>query len=176
MEGNIDKFTLFTEGATLIFKKWAAFRLTLDHNPEILDEYIDDEEDPEQEELEINVLLRALLEDIFAEYSNKGIEIKVSKMLYEFLCDNYDTYLEDKSEELVAKSLKRLFDELISGKNEYLNKLREQDKTFNYSVYSIKFPIEESTEDVEMAVEKLKIENEPDEDGFVEVKKGKKGF
>jgi hypothetical protein len=182
MENNDNVFTNFTEGATLIFKKWSGFRLTLDHNPDILDEYVEEEEDEMQddespEELEINFLLKALWEDIYLELSKGQIEKFIAKMLYDFLSENFDTYLEDESESLVARSLTRLYTELKENKSEYLNRLREIDKTFNYSAYSIKFPIEiveTDTQDLQTGVEKMKIE--PDEEGFVEVKKGKKKF
>ena len=173
MEKLIDgKFELFTEGATLIFKICAAFRLTLDHIPEFLDEYIEDEEDEENDELEINFLLKALFEDIYLEIQKGSIDIVIAKMLYDFLSENYDTYLEDESEQLVARSLKKLYTEINENKTEFIDKLREVDKTFNYSVYSIKFPIEEIQDEIKTN-DKMEVDNEPDEDGFVEVKKGK---
>jgi hypothetical protein len=180
MENLNDKLLLFSEGATLIFKKWAGFRLSLDHNPEFLDDYVENEEDEENEndELELNFLLRALFEDTYMAIAKGEIEKTISEMLYEFLTDNFDTFLEDDSEKLVARSLIRLFNEIKENNFEYINKLREGDKTYNYSVFSIKFPIE-NNEDINMD-EKPKDDNkmdvEPDEEGFVEVKKGKKKF
>jgi hypothetical protein len=177
MEGNTNKQAMFFEGSTLIFKKWSAFRLTLDNNPEILDEYVEElEYDENQEEiLEVIHMYNLLLCDIYTHLENGYDMIQtIAELLQSFFEDFFETFLEDDSKDIVAKNLIKLFRELKEGKTEFLDKLREVDKTFNYKIYSIEFPIVDIPVEEEVKIEKLTIQNEPDEDGFVEVGKKKK--
>jgi hypothetical protein len=52
----LEKFDLFKNGSFNIFKKWQAFRMALDQNPEFLTVYQDDE----KTELEIYYILRCV--------------------------------------------------------------------------------------------------------------------
>jgi hypothetical protein len=168
---------LFFEGTTLIFKKWSAFRLTLDNNPEVLDEYVEEIEfDENQEEiLEVVHMYNLLLCDIYTHLENGYDMIQsIAELLISFFQDFFDTYLEDDSEKAVAKSIIRLFKELKEGKTEFLDNLREINKKFNYKIYSIEFPIIDVPVEEEVKIEKLTIKNDPDEDGFIEVGKKKK--
>lgn len=63
---------LFFEGVQLLFKKWSAFRLALDNNPQILSQYdqFEDENGNFVEDLEINRMLNMLYNDLFDEIVN----------------------------------------------------------------------------------------------------------
>jgi hypothetical protein len=181
--------TLFIEGATLIFKKWSSFRMALDNTPEVLKNYTDEN----NTQLEINEMLNVLFGDIMIEIEKESgsvLETNIADLIFCFFQEFFDVDLEDDSERFVAKNLIKLYGELKSNKLEYLERLRQVDKTFNYSTYYIKFPIviEETKliKDFEnqMAIDEVentqnnKVNNnkkeEMDDEGFVIVKKKKK--
>lgn len=56
-----NKLKSFKDGINFIFKKWSGFRLALDHNPRVLEEFNEDNE------LEINEMLEILNDDIITE-------------------------------------------------------------------------------------------------------------
>jgi hypothetical protein len=199
---NSNKISFFIEGATLIFKKWSSFRTSLDHNPQVLSEYANEE----NTDLEINQMLNMLFDDILKEMNKETgcvLENNIADMLFYFIEEFFEIEIGDQDEFFVAKSLIKLYNEIVAGKNEYLEKLKSIDSKFNYSIYSIEFPInmnkvlakefEEKIDlkDNEMDVspdnlinegmEQSKPDNnkaskfsEPDDEGFVTVKKGKK--
>ena len=116
-----------------------------------------------------------LLCDIYTHLENGYDMIQsIAELLLSFFQDFFDTYLEDESEKIVAKNLIKLFKEIKEDKTEYLDKLREFDKTFNYKIYNIEFPIVDIPVEEDVKMEKLTIQNEPDEEGFIEVGKKKK--
>lgn len=189
-----DKVKLFKEGLTLIFKKWTSFRLIVDNNPHILSEFADDEET----QLEVNQMLEMVIDDILAEMKKSYggvLEMNIADMLFAFIEEFFEVDLQDESEFDVAKSLIKLYNEIDGNKMDYLNKLKNADKTFNSSNFSIPFPISDDiklsqelnnklqvneTNDIDMEensftnTNKQNKANEPDEDGFVVAKKGKK--
>lgn len=191
------KRQLFKETTFLILKKWSAFRISLDENPDVLTTYIKsgDEEETESDELEINIMLDTLVDDLFTEIEKEKVEKlavdNLSDIFYCFFKEFFDIDLEDDSERFVSKNLIRLHNEIMENKMDYVERLRGLDKTIDYSNYSIRFPIvidknevkinDSSDMDVDedyIDIAKLNInstnKNEPDEEGFVEVKKKKR--
>lgn len=163
--------TLFKEGLTLIFKKWSGFRLALDNNPQVLSYLGDDGE------LELHSVIDLLIEDILSAMEKDSgpiLEQNVADLLYCFLEGYFDTELEDESELQIAKDVIKLHSALTNGKYDMLNKLKEnKDKELGNIKYTIEFPILPRPIETEME-SKAKIVEEPDEEGFVVVKKGKK--
>lgn len=185
---------LFKEVFILIFKKWTSFRLALDHNPKILIEYVDDEET----QLEIEAMMEILFDDIYKELNNNYLYTKIvvqnlSEILLNFIEDFFRVDMQDGSEEHVSKSLLKAFNELKNGKSEYLIRLREIDQKAN-NKYNISFPIT-SEDKMVKKIKRINISDsedesdsqgdeeedqcqstdvQPDDDGFVVVKKGKK--
>ena len=129
----------FKEGCISIFKRWNAFRLALDNNPQILTYYNEDES-----VLEINEYLEMLYDDILftiEKYRNNCNLIKeISDCLYSFISDYFQIDLEDQSDEEISKVLINLFNELIDGKNNLYNELKMKEKN-NLNHYNISFPI-----------------------------------
>ena len=129
----------FKEGCISIFKRWNAFRLALDNNPQILTYYNEDES-----VLEINEYLEMLYDDILftiEKYRNNCNLIKeISDCLYSFISDYFQIDLEDQSDEEISKILINLFNELIDGKNNLYNELKMKEKN-NLNHYNISFPI-----------------------------------
>jgi len=187
-QNNVMK-SLFIEGATLIFKKWSSFRMALDNTPDVLKNYTDET----NTQLEINEMLNVLFSDIMEESHKESgsiLETNITDLIFCFFQEYLDIDLEDDSERYVAKNLIKLYDELKCLKLDYLERLRQVDKTFNYSTYYIQFPIviddtklikdfenqmeiDESTETRNNNVNKNK-QVEMDDEGFVIVKKNKK--
>ena len=129
----------FKEGCISVFKRWNAFRLALDNNPQILTYYNEDES-----VLEINEYLEMLYDDILFtidKYRNNCNLIKeISDCLYTFISDYFQVDLEDQSDEEISKVLINLFNELIDGKNNLYNELKMKEKN-NINHYNISFPI-----------------------------------
>ena len=191
---NRDKFK---QGCISIFKRWTAFRLALDNNPQILTYYNED-----QTIIEINEYLEMLYDDILTTIINNKFSSKIineiSDCLFTFMYDYFQVDLEDESDIEIAKILLNLFNELKEGKENLLNKLKSDEKKSTMK-HSVEFPIlgnqkvifekeeednEESSKDEDEEEEDEKDINknkgnkkmdidDVDEDGFTIVKKGK---
>lgn len=196
----LDKFEKFKQGSFLIFKKWQAFRLALDNNPDLLTIYADEE----RTELEIYSTLRVLLSDIDDEINkinSKAVINMIAEMLYDFIQAYFQIEMEDKSEFFISRDIYELHGDIFKeGKYIFFEKLKQADKEYK-SNFSIDFPITKrsvQTKLLEAKIDKMDIddddegtesENEekeekdvngdnnkefvPDSDGFVEVKKSK---
>ena len=184
---NRDKFK---QGCISIFKRWTAFRLALDNNPQILTYYNED-----QTVLEINEYLEMLYDDILTtiiKNNNRSNLIdEVSDCLFTFMSDYFQVDLEDQSDSEIANILINLFNELKNGKDILLNNLKNKENKSNMK-YNVDFPIlgnqkvifEKEEEDIEESFEEEEEKNDErnsnkmetedvDEDGFTVVKKGK---
>ena len=184
---NRDKFK---QGCISIFKRWTAFRLALDNNPQILTYYNED-----QTVLEINEYLEMLYDDILTtiiKNNNRSNLIEeVSDCLFTFMSDYFQIDLEDQSDSEIANILINLFNELKNGKDILLNNLKNKENKSNMK-YNVDFPIlgnqkvifEKEEEDIEESFEEEEEKNKErnnnkmdtddvDEDGFTVIKKGK---
>ena len=184
---NRDKFK---QGCISIFKRWTAFRLALDNNPQILTYYNED-----QTVIEINEYLEMLYDDILTtiiKNNNRSNLIdEVSDCLFTFMSDYFQVDLEDQSDSEIANILINLFNELKNGKDILLNNLKNKENKSNMK-YNVDFPIlgnqkvifEKEEEDIEESFEEEEEKNnernnnkmetdDVDEDGFTVVKKGK---
>ena len=196
----------FKTGCIAIFKRWTAFRIALDQNPQILN-YI-----TENNTIEINDFLEILYDDILTTITNNKFGMKeliqdVAECLNYFIGDYFKIELDDNSDFEIAEILIKLHNELKDKNEKLLKDLIARQNKINQK-YFIEFPItgeqklppkkkeEESDEDEEGEEEedekdekkedkketkkdddKMKIDDGPDEDGFILVKKGKKkGF
>ena len=201
----------FKTGCIAIFRRWTAFRMALDQNPQILN-YI-----TRDNTIEINDFLEILYDDILTTITNSKYGMKeliqdVADCLNYFIGDYFKIELADNSDMEIAEVLIKLHNELKDGNEKMLNNLIAlQNKVCQK--YSVEFPItgkqvpppkkrdeSDDDEDDEEGEEeedekedknnnnnnnkkknkkkdddKMKID-EPDEDGFVVVRKGKKGF
>ena len=188
----------FKKGCISIFKCWTAFRMALDQNPQIL-KYITD-----NNTIEINDFLEILYDDIIEtiknnKYGMKELTDNVADCLNYFIGDYFKIQLADDSDLSVAKDLIKLYDDLKYGKGQMLEILEAKaNKDSNVTKYSIEFPItgkqvipikkkEESDDDEEEEEEEDEKEEKKedkkdddkmdiDDEGFMVVKKGKKGF
>ena len=184
---NRDKFK---QGCISIFKRWTAFRLALDNNPQILTYYNED-----QTVLEINEYLEMLYDDILTKIiknnNRSNLIDEVSDCLFTFMSDYFQVDLEDQSDSEIANILINLFNELKNGKDILLNNLKNKENKSNMK-YNVDFPIlgnqkvifEKEEEDIEESFEEEEEKNnernnnkmeteDVDEDGFTVVKKGK---
>ena len=195
----------FKTGCIAIFKRWTAFRMALDQNPQILN-YITN-----NNTIEINDFLETLYDDILTtivnnKFGRKELIEDVAECLNYFIGDYFQIELEDGSDFEIAEILIKLYEELKDKNEKLLNGLIQRQNKLNIK-YSIEFPFtgkqvpppkkkeEDSEEDEGEEEEDEKDENkkeekkenkinddnkmqidEPDEDGFVVVRKGKKGF
>ena len=197
----------FKTGCIAIFRRWTAFRMALDQNPQILN-YI-----TRDNTIEINDFLEILYDDILTTITNSKYGMKemikdVADCLNYFIGDYFKIELADNSDIEIAEVLIRLHNELKDGNEKTLNNLIALQNKISQK-YSVEFPItgkqvpppkkkdeSDDDEDDEEGEEeedekedknnnrkeskkkeddKMKID-EPDEDGFVVVRKGKKGF
>jgi len=197
----------FKTGCIAIFRRWTAFRMALDQNPQILN-YI-----TKDNTIEINDFLEILYDDILTTITNSKYGMKeliqdVAECLNYFIGDYFKIELADNSDMEIAEVLIKLHNELKDGKEKMLNNLISLQNKISQK-YSVEFPItgkqvpppkkkdesdddeddeegEEEEDEKEGKIEnkkenkkkeddKMKID-EPDEDGFVVVRKGKKGF
>ena len=189
----------FKEGCIAVFKKWAAFRIAIDSNPKILTYYNED-----KTVLEINEMLETLYDELYGILASKskfGSELlnELADCLGGFIDDYFQIRLEDESDLEVAEILIKLFNSLSEGKEDFYTKLLKSEAKIKYS---IDFPIlgnqkiifekaeeddEDDAEEEEEEEDEKKRENkksekeenkmetdEPDEDGFIEVRKKKK--
>ena len=197
----------FKTGCIAIFRRWTAFRMALDQNPQILN-YI-----TKDNTIEINDFLEILYDDILTTITNSKFGMKeliqdVAECLYYFIGDYFKIELADNSDMEIAEVLINLHNELKDGNEKMLNNLISLQNKISQK-YSIEFPItgkqvpppkkkdesdddeddeegeeeedekegkkENKKENKKKEDDKMKID-EPDEDGFVVVRKGKKGF
>ena len=179
----------FKTGCIAIFKNWVAFRITLENNPHILN-YI-----TSNNTIEINDYLEILYDDILTTITKNKFGMKeliqdVAKCLKYFITDYFKIDLEDNSDFETAEILIQLYNSLKDKNEKMYNNLIEKQNKINHK-YSIEFPIienqitsnkkknkktEHGKNDGKDEKKEKKKEDEPDEDGFVVVKKGKKGF
>ena len=149
----------FKEGCISVFKRWNAFRLALDNNPQILTYYNEDES-----VLEINEYLEMLYDDILNSiYNDKTnnkecIQDEIADCLYTFIGDYFNAELDDQSDIEISKILYKLFLELKDGKVEYLENLKKEK---NKIKYNIEFPI---TGNQKIIMEKYEEEKEEEEE------------
>ena len=197
----------FKTGCIAIFRRWTAFRMALDQNPQILN-YI-----TKDNTIEINDFLEILYDDILTTITNSKYGMKeliqdVAECLNYFIGDYFKIELADNSDMEIAEVLIKLHNELKDGNEKLLNNLIALQNKISQK-YSVEFPItgkqvpppkkkdeSDDDEDDEEGEEeedekedknnnkkenkkkeddKMKID-EPDKDGFVVVRKGKKGF
>lgn len=192
----------FKEGFVLILQKWSSFRIALDNNPQVLT-YINDDNSLEINKM-LGMLYDDVLGTI--EKNKGSISTLVAKVgdcLFGFIQDYFQVDLDDDSDAEVANMLIQLYSELIQNKTTCLSQLKEKSK-IGKTTYSIYFPIRgdqkvvfeakdsddeedefEECDDDENDINKsneakkdveMKIDNNNDNDGFVEIKKKKKGF
>ena len=197
----------FKTGCIAIFRRWTAFRMALDQNPQIL-KYI-----TKDNTIEINDFLEILYDDILTTITNSKYGMKeliqdVADCLNYFIGDYFKIELADNSDMEIAEVLIKLHNELKDGNEKMLNNLIALQNKISQK-YSVEFPItgkqvpppkktdesddddddndEEGEEEEDEKEDNNKKENkkkeddkmkidEPDEDGFVVVRKGKKGF
>ena len=196
----------FKTGCIAIFRRWTAFRMALDQNPQILN-YI-----TRDNTIEINDFLEILYDDILTTITNSKYGMKeliqdVAECLNYFIGDYFKIELADNSDMEIAEVLINLHNELKDGKGKLLNNLIALQNKISQK-YSVEFPItgkqvpppkkkdesddddddgEEGEEEEDEKEDNNKKENkkkeddkmkidEPDEDGFIVVRKGKKGF
>ena len=197
----------FKAGCIAIFRRWTAFRMALDQNPQILN-YI-----TKDNTIEINDFLEILYDDILTTITNSKYGMKeliqdVAECLNYFIGDYFKIELADNSDMEIAEVLIKLHNELKDGNEKMLNNLISLQNKISQK-YSVEFPITgkqvpppkkkdesdndeddeegEEEEDEKEGKKENKKENkkkiddkkkidEPDEDGFVVVRKGKKGF
>ena len=209
----------FKTGCIAIFRRWTAFRMALDQNPQILN-YITNEGT-----IEINDFLEILYDDILTTITNNKFGMKeliqdVAECLNYFIDDYFKIELDDNSDIEIAQILITLYNELKDKNEKLLNNLIAKQNKVTFK-YSIEFPItgkqvppkkkdddsedeeeeeeedekdeegkknkkedkkkedkkkeDKKKEDKKKEDDKMKID-EPDEDGFIVVRKGKKGF
>ena len=147
MEGGIKNqkniSTDFKEAFLLILKKWTSFRLALDHNPKVLAQFTDEEETT----LEVDAMIDILFDDISKEFKKNAKVTKfaienVGEMLFSFIEDFFRVELQDGSEEQVATSLLKAYNELAEGKKDFLERLRSNaTRDSNANNFNISFPI-----------------------------------
>ena len=192
----------FKKGCISIFRCWTAFRMALDQNPQIL-KYITNNNTLEINDF-LEILYDDIIDTIKTNKDGiKELTDKVADCLNYFIGDYFKIELADDSDLAVAKDLIKLHDDLKYNKGELVELFENkanQDK--NILKYSVEFPInekqeipikkDESEDDEEGEEEedekednkedkkedkkeddKMKID-EPDEEGFILVKKGKK--
>jgi len=150
----LDKFDKFKQGSFLIFKKWQAFRLSLDNNPELLTVYADEE----KTELEIYNMLRILLSDIDDEINkinSKAVINMIGEMLYDFIQGYFQIEVEDQSEKIIARDIYLLHGEIFKEeKYSFLEQLKKADLQFK-STYAIDFPITKKSVQNKILIDKL---------------------
>ncbi len=163
-EEMLDKFEKFKQGCYLIFKKWQAFRIALDNNPDLLTVYADEE----RTELEIYSTLRVLLSDIDDEINkikSKAVINMIGEMLYDFIQAYFQIEIEDKSEFHVARDIYELHGDVFKeGKFVFLEKLKLADKELKSS-FSIDFPITKKSVQTKLLEAKMQKMDLDDEDG-----------
>ncbi len=165
-EDILEKYDKFKQGCFLIFKKWQAFRFSLDNNPELLTVYSDEE----RTELEIYTVLRVLLSDIDDEinkYNSKVVINMIAEMLYDFMTSYFNLELDDKSENFVARDIYNLHGEIFKEeKYTFLEQLKKIDSESKLNFY-IDFPISKKSVENKILsdkMEKMVIDDEQDDE------------
>merc|ERR1711976_735381 len=142
----------------------------LDNNPQVLRQYTDEDE----QELELNSMLDLMIGDVIEEIKKSNNFKYVGGILFDFVHEYFDVIMESMDEHHVAKNLIKLYDEIEEGKEEYLQKLRTIDSTYNYSKYQIDFPLDVGKAlTIQMNQEVEGIELESDSEGENEDKDNK---
>ena len=129
----------FKTGCIAIFRRWTAFRMALDQNPQILN-YI-----TKDNTIEINDFLEILYDDILTTITNSKFGMKeliqdVAECLYYFIGDYFKIELADNSDMEIAEVLINLHNELKDGNEKMLNNLISLQNKISQK-YSIEFPI-----------------------------------
>lgn len=165
----LEKFDRFKQGCFLIFKKWTAFRLALDNNPELLTVYYDEE----KTELEIYYMLRLLLSDIDDEinkYNSKVAINLVAEMLFDFIQGYFHIEIEDQSDKLVARDIVNLHGELFKeDKFKFFEELKLSEKNFKGN-FSIDFPITKKSIENKLIIDnmkKMEIDNDSETENTI---------
>ena len=172
----------FKKGCIAIFKKWSAFRIALDQNPQIIN-YITNENT-----IEINDFLEILYDEILTTITKNKFGMKelihdVAECLKYFINDYFKIELDDNSDFEIAEILIKLYNELKDKNEKMLNDLITKQNKITQK-YSIEFPItgkqmnlsSKEKENNSIKEKDTKKKEEMDEEGFVVVRKGKKGF
>ena len=157
----LEKFDLFKKGSFLILKQWPAFRMALDHNPELLIVYADEE----KKELEIYYFLRCVLSDIDDEIVKKNHSMIVANIiggiLLDFIINYFNIDVEDNSEKLIASDILKLHSQIFrEDKLTYYNELEKSASLFK-GEFSIEFPITKNSVEKKILLNKdKKVEDE----------------
>ena len=168
----------FKTGCIAIFKRWTAFRMALDQNPQILN-YITNEGT-----IEINDFLEILYDDILTTITNNKYGMKeliqdVAECLNYFIEDYFKIELDDNSDFEIAQILITLYNELKDKNEKLLNNLIAKQNKITLK-YSIEFPItgkqtppKKKVDDSDDEDEEEE-EDEKDEEGKINKKEDKK--
>ena len=148
----------FKTGCIAIFRRWTAFRMALDQNPQILN-YI-----TRDNTIEINDFLEILYDDILTTITNSKYGMKeliqdVADCLNYFIGDYFKIELADNSDIEIAEVLIRLHNELKDGNEKTLNNLIALQNKISQK-YSVEFPITGK----QVPPPKKKDESDDDED------------
>ena len=148
----------FKTGCIAIFRRWTAFRMALDQNPQILN-YI-----TKDNTIEINDFLEILYDDILTTITNSKFGMKeliqdVAECLNYFIGDYFKIELADNSDMEIAEVLIKLHNELKDGNEKMLNNLISLQNKISQK-YSIEFPITGK----QVPPPKKKDESDDDED------------
>jgi hypothetical protein len=150
----------FKTGCIAIFRRWTAFRMALDQNPQIL-KYI-----TKDNTIEINDFLEILYDDILTTITNSKYGMKeliqdVAECLNYFIGDYFKIELADNSDMEIAEVLIKLHNELKDKNEKLLNDLIARQNNIKQK-YFIEFPI---TGKQEVPQKKKEDESEDDEEG-----------
>ena len=150
----------FKTGCISIFKRWTAFRIALDQNPQILN-YI-----TENNTIEINDFLEILYDDILTTITNNKFGMKeliqdVAECLNYFIGDYFKIELDDNSDFEIAEILIKLHNELKDKNEKLLKDLIARQNKINQK-YFIEFPI---TGEQKLPPKKKEEESDEDEEG-----------
>ena len=148
----------FKTGCIAIFRRWTAFRMALDQNPQILN-YI-----TKDNTIEINDFLEILYDDILTTITNSKYGMKeliqdVAECLNYFIGDYFKIELADNSDMEIAEVLIKLHNELKDGNEKLLNNLIALQNKISQK-YSVEFPITGK----QVPPPKKKDESDDDED------------
>lgn len=125
------QLTIFIEGIDIIFKNWTALRLCIDNNITYISNHIIEllnEKEEIVEELEFNVKIGQVIDSICGiikrETSETMRERRIAEVLKSFIEEFFFISLEDGSDIDITIMIIKLFNDVISNKNEYLNKIK----------------------------------------------------
>lgn len=155
----LEKFDLFKKGFHNILQMWSAFRIALDHKPELLLIYADEE----KKEREIYYLIRCVLSDIDDVIVKKKHTIaatpEIGEILLFFIFDYFKVEVEDNSERLVAQDILKLHSELFrEEKLVFYKELEKAAENFKGN-YSVDFPITKKSVEKKIVINKEQEKN-----------------